>query len=483
MRKLYACLRVKDFAVAVVLRGQRSQPAVVFSGAGPNVYVYQANGAACATGIRAGMTLSQAQGRSPQQILAAEPRSEQAEHQAQRELLEAAQLVSPRVEDREPGLLIVDLAGVPDAHSAAAKLVRYAAQLGLSANAATSQNRFAATAATQLETGVTHIYPGEAVGFLQHLPVFALPLLTEEKRILKLWGIRTVGEFTRLSADSLTARFGDRGARLAKLARGDDDSLFAAWEAPHEFEESVDFDWQVADLDPLSFLLAEPLRKVCKKLRSLGSAAEAISLDFKLSDGSRATRSVALSHPLTDPDVLLKLIRLELSAHPTGKAVEALTLAAKPVPRRELQHDLFSLARPSPEKLAITIGRLKELMGMENVGAPAARDTHEPRVFSTRPFHPGGAKQQQIVSALGFRCYRPSIEAEVTEESNQPAHVRSRIVDGRVRRCAGPWRVNGDWWLEEGWDLAEWDVELSKGLYRLSCILHSQTWRLVGVYD
>jgi hypothetical protein len=180
---------------------------------------------------------------------------------------------------------------------------------------------------------------------------------------------------------------------------------------------------------------------------------------------------------------LLKLIRLELTAHPTGKSVEALTLAAKPVPRRELQHDLFSLARPSPEKLAVTIGRLKELMGMENVGAPAARDTHEPRVFSTAPFHPGAAKQQQIVSALGFRCYRPPIEAEVFEESNQPAHVRSRIVDGRVRRCAGPWRVNGDWWLEEGWDLAEWDVELSKGLYRLSCILRSHRWRLVGVYD
>ncbi len=103
MRKLYACLRVKDFAVAVVLRGQRSRPAVVFSGTAPNVYVYEANAAARAAGIRAGMTLSQAQGRA--QNLLAEPRNEQVEQQAQRELLEAAQLVSPRVEDREPGLL------------------------------------------------------------------------------------------------------------------------------------------------------------------------------------------------------------------------------------------------------------------------------------------------------------------------------------------------------------------------------------------
>src|SRR5690606_14546330 len=46
MRKLYACLRVPDFAVAVVFRRQRSRPAVVFSGAAPNVYVYEANAAA-----------------------------------------------------------------------------------------------------------------------------------------------------------------------------------------------------------------------------------------------------------------------------------------------------------------------------------------------------------------------------------------------------------------------------------------------------
>ena len=43
--------------------------------------------------------------------------------------------------------------------------------------------------------------------------------------------------------------------------------------------------------------------------------------------------------------------------------------------------------------------------------------------------------------------------------------------------------MNGDWWWEEGWSFAEWDVELHKGLYRLCCELPSQTWRLVGVYD
>ncbi len=488
--KLYACLRINDFAVAVVLRKSRSLqslPALVLSGVAPNVYVYQVNAAARTVGIREGMTLRQAQGRfgvgERNGELFAELRNEQDEQQAQRELLEVAQQVSPRVEDRGPGLLLLDLAGLPDPHTAGGKLAHSVEALGLPARVATSENRFAAVSATRVEAGVTHIYPHEVKGFLEHLPIGVLPLIAEEHKTLQLWGLRTVGGFARLSADSLTARFGERGAFLAKLASGEDDSLFEAWEAPHDFEESVDFDWQVTDLDPLSFLLAEPLRKVCQKLRQQGSAAENISLSLKLADGSRCERSVALSHPLTNHDVLLKLIRLELSAHPTGKAVEGLTITAQPVPRRELQHDLFSLSRPSPERLAVTLGRLKEQVGLENVGAPAVRDTHQPRVFSVTRFNPKTLKQQTPLSALGFRCFRPPIEAKVLEERHQPVHVSSRIVGGRVHKCAGPWRMNGDWWWEEGWSFAEWDVELHKGLYRLCCELPSQTWRLVGVYD
>jgi len=31
--------------------------------------------------------------------------------------------------------------------------------------------------------------------------------------------------------------------------------------------------------------------------------------------------------------------------------------------------------------------------------------------------------------------------------------------------------------------LQEWDIELPRGIYRLSCELPSQVWRLVGAYD
>ena len=102
-------------------------------------------------------------------------------------------------------------------------------------------------------------------------------------------------------------------------------------------------------------------------------------------------------------------------------------------------------------------------------------------IASFRP--PDGDVESPLTASLGFRGLRPGVEAEVQEKREQPAHVASRIAAGPVRKCAGPWRSGGDWWSESAWRLQEWDIELSTGLYRLSCDLSSQAWCLVGVYD
>lgn len=495
MKSLYACLHAGDFPVAACLRERwnRQPPAaLVFSGTVPNAYVYSANEAARAAGVREGMTLSQAEARfivseaavKRKAKLLALPRDEQAEEQAQRELLDAALNVSPRVESSGPGLLVLDLNGLPNPHRAADVLARQAERLGLASNVAVSQNRFVAVAAAQTLPGITHVFPDEVRGFLGRLPIGVFPLTGEERKILRLWGIRTVGEFARLPQDSLATRFGERGAWLARLAQGEDDAVFKAWEAPHAFEESLDFDWPVCELDPLSFPLAELLRKICGELQTHGSAAAEIRVSLKLEGGSRCERTVSLSHPLACADTLLKLVRLELAAHPPDDAVEGVMLAAKPVPRRVTQHNLFAPPRPSPAKLAVTLTRLKDLVGPGNIGAPALCDTHRPRAFALAPFTPGeGGGEEQPATVLGFRCFRPAVEAEVLEERKYPAYVNSRVATGRVRKCAGPWRADGDWWSQGRWELQEWDIELPRGIYRLSCELPSQVWRLVGAYD
>jgi hypothetical protein len=93
-----------------------------------------------------------------------------------------------------------------------------------------------------------------------------------------------------------------------------------------------------------------------------------------------------MSHPLADPRTLLTLVRIDLAAHPPGDAVEGVTVAAQPSPRRLTQFSLFDPALPSPEKLAVTLARLTHLVGPGRVGAPAVRDTHRPGAFGMEVF-------------------------------------------------------------------------------------------------
>lgn len=495
MKKLYACLWVPDFPVAVKLRHRGRHPvppALVFRGAVPNVFVDATNAPARSAGIQDGMPLAQARGRfavsemarSSQRKLLVYPRDEQAEEQTQRELLDRALTVSPRVESSGLGLLTLDLTGLPDPHGAASILADRAEQLGLAANIAVSQSRFVATCAARAEQGITHVFPHEATGFLHNLPASLLPLADPERKTLAGWGIHTIGEFARLPKNSLAARFGKRGARLAKLARGEDDTVFEAWQAPPCFEESLDFDWEISELESLSLPMGELLRALCAKLQRYHSAAAAVCVSLRLPGGSRFERTISLSYPLASAETLLRLIGLELAAHPPGDAVEGIQLAVKPVPRRVAQRDLFVSARPSPENLAITLARLQALAGSENIGAPAVCDTNHPRTFSMTPFEPESLiKKTSPAPVLGLRCFRSPVEAAVREESAQPVYIASRVASGRIGKCAGPWRMNGNWWSEDAWDFQEWDIELPNGLYRLSCKLPSHCWRLVGFYD
>jgi len=71
-----------------------------------------------------------------------------------------------------------------------------------------------------------------------------------------------------------------------------------------------------------------------------------------------------------------------------------------------------------------------------------------------------------------------------------------------VLECAGPWRINGDWWTDAQWAREEWDVILSQrkrraaqikpfktistqetAVYRIYQDLRTRQWFVDGVYD
>ena len=437
-----------------------------------------------------------------------------------------------------------------------------AAALGLKANIAVASNPDAALLAAHGFQSITVIPAGKEAEHLGSLPVevlFSDRLDDEEKKstnglleTLARWGIRSLRALAALPNVALSERLGQQGLHLQKLARGAATRTLVPVEVPLVFEEAVELEHPIVLLEPLAFLLNRLLEQLCARLGSRALATQELRLTLDLSnltgiddesvntgipsendtvDNSKNlwgqtpsaaqslsngavrrseaplahnrhpkfTRKLNLPLPMLDAKVFLKLLQLDLNAHPPGAPIMKIHLAAEPARPRSAQGGLFLPPSPEPEKLELTLARIAGIVGEHKVGALELLDTHHPEGFRMRRFvaevarkippkkTPDAAEVQSAVTAL--RRFRPPLRANVTLENGQPAYLvcRRKDVQGDVLWKAGPWRFSGDWWEREAWSRDEWDLALRNGetvsFYRLVHDLLGGGWFVEGTYD
>jgi protein ImuB len=158
---------------------------------------------------------------------------------------------------------------------------------------------------------------------------------------------------------------------------------------------------------------------------------------------------------------------------------------------RRDQLDLFRPAGPAPAVLGETLAALQGLCGAARVGAPVALDTHHPDAFGLVPFAvppPRDAPDPAapaVSGALALRALRPPVPAQVRQHRQSPAWIRSAVANGRVVRCAGPWRTTGGWWSpEERFAFDHFDVQSEDGVVvRLRFDHLRREWQIDAIYD
>jgi protein ImuB len=202
---------------------------------------------------------------------------------------------------------------------------------------------------------------------------------------------------------------------------------------------------------------------------------------------------------MLDAKLFLKLLQLDLNAHPPGAPILKIHLIAEPARPRSAQGGLFLPPSPEPEKLELTLARLAGLVGESRVGSLELLDTHRAEGFRMRRFaaEGGSEKNRQKVpeekpAVAALRMFRPPLRAAVTLENGELARVvcsKKKEVQGTVLWKAGPWRSSGDWWEREAWARDEWDIALQNtntedvALYRLMHDLLGGGWFVEGTYD
>jgi len=174
---------------------------------------------------------------------------------------------------------------------------------------------------------------------------------------------------------------------------------------------------------------------------------------------------------MLDARVFLKLVQLDLKAHPPGAPILKIHLAAEPAQPRNMQSGLFLPPTPEPEKLELTLARIAGMVGEDKVGSLQLLDSHRPEAFRMQRFAPvepkgekeksDGASSSAAITAL--RMFRPPLRAKVTLHDGKPKHVvclKRKEIGGGILWIAGPWRSSGDWWEQDGWARDEWDIAI-----------------------
>jgi protein ImuB len=486
----FACAWVPFFAAAAFERGEPAlvdRPLVIVRGAAPATRVMEASAAAREHGITPDMTEAEARARCP--VLVARPWSDERVASARHALLEAALTVSPRVEDGGSGIVHVDAAGlerlVGNSRAIADRLVRQVGAVGLTARVGMARSRTAARLAAQAGPRVTLVPPGGEQAFLAALPVSALELPGELAATFGRWGIRTLGELAALPRRSLGDRLGAAGLSAHDLALGLDRGPFRVHVPEPYWEEAQGLDWEIVSQQALAVVVERVLERLTARLGVVHVSADAIELELTLVSGVTHQRVVALAYPTRDVRLILALLRLEIEAHPPPAAVVGVTLRARPAVARPTPTGLWQPLAPAHRDLAALLTRLVALVGVANVGVPALVDSHHPDAFTLRPFTVSASTGPSacggdLDTRMMLRRVEPPTPVAVETHHDRPLSMGS----ARVRACAGPWRISGEWWDTRAWARDEWDVLLADTrLCRLAHDRLANHWHLVGVYD
>jgi len=384
---------------------------------------------------------------------------------------------SPSFEQTAPDTVVFRIDGLQRLHGSPHQIAQAIAQrAGANINIAIVATADAAIIAARNFPGIT-VAPD-----LNDLDISTLPLTEEMAQVLESWGIYTLDQLAQLPENGLAERFGPHGVYLQQLARGAIHRPLKIFQPDTTYEDRIDLDHPVSLLEPLLFLIARLLNGQCAHLLSNAMAANEVTLRLELEDHPEHTRTLHLPVPMRESKSLLKLLQMDLEAHPPQAPTIALSLSLKPVHPRTVQTGIFLPVTPAPDKLELTLARIRGIVGENNVGIPELLNTHHPHPFRLVTAQPAITNNQQpITNNHAFRFFRPPLPATVTLDRNRPIRITASGIHGKVLNAAGPWRTSGDWWTTTAWNRDEWDIALSNGsLYR---IYSNPDWFIEGSYD
>lgn len=494
---LYAAIHAAEFPAQAIIRLRhdlQSKPLAILDGKPPQEAVCSINLHARKRGIATGMTRLEVEEVGGIQILSRSLPTEQA---ARTVLLECASQFSPRIEetyDTNACAFVLDIAGTERLFGPPMQLAQSLratmTAAGFRASVCVSSNFHTARIKAESTLGITVVPPGKEAAAITDIPISAFRLDYEHNETFALWGLRTLGELAELPEEELVTRLGLRSTKWLKLSRGTADHAFQPLEATFELKEHLEFEDPVEQLDSLLFIGSGMINNLVSRANGRALCVASLTIVMTLERSIAYKRMIHPAIPSNDRKFLLKLLQLEIGAHPPQAAVVSLTLIAEAGQQSKVQLGLFTPQAPEPSRLDVTLARLKALVGSDRVGSPVLLDTHRRASFNLVDFAipDQPANLNGTTSRISLRRMRPPHPLRMQMQSQKPMSFRDGDDVYIVQVAYGPWHSSGCWWSVNQWDLEEWDVmATNKNGDSVGCLLihdHlNHTWLMDAMYD
>ena len=497
--ELYACLFAREFPAQALLRLRpelQDKAVVVIEGEPPLQKVCSLNLKGRRMGVSRGMTKVELDVFSSVIVL---PRSLKEEAATKAALLECAGTFSPRVEDRSDQhsfTCVIDIAGTEKLlgppNILSQTLLQRVKAIGISAAATVSSNFFAAEClARSTSRPQVAIIPHRQEGVtLASLPLSVLNLSEEDAETFTSWGIHTIGMLAALPERELIGRMGQEGKRLRQLALGERPHLFVPIEPEFQLQEQIELESPVEILDSLMFVVDVMLQQLITRATARVLALASVTINLYLEGGATHTRTVRPALPSNDCQLWIKLIYLDLKVHPYLAAILSLSITAEPGSTSKVQLGLFSPQLPAPDRLDVTLARIRAIVGDEHVGSPVLKDTHQPDAFRMEPFTVSSTAfvDDTTRTTSVIRQLRPAERVSVTLCNQKPTGFTFRYKRYDVERVYGPWAAGGEWWNPMLWGTEQWDVMARShdGQSLYGCLVRDVSqniYQMVALYD
>jgi protein ImuB len=412
-------------------------------------------------------------------------------------VVQAVELLVPRVEVAEPGTMYLPIAGAVAYYGGESALCdridKELDNLGGDRRIGLAEGPFASyQAALQTARSRPRFIVEDDEKFVASLDVASLGS-NDLAATFRWLGITTLGAVAELPHDAIVSRFGRVGLDAHRMARRLDRSI-----VPRDIPEGLSvvshFDPPLEDFEQAAFAARNLAQRLVDNLAPFGVAPHRVVVSAVAADGTERQRAWHSADPFTERS-LAERVRWQMRSWIEGVSagiqggLATLGLEPADLSGSGRQMALVEDAKASEEaQRAFT--EVQAIVGRENLlvgNRQGGRDPIEQMMW-TRWGEEERSPQRDVHAPWPGRIPSPTpallppepVPFEVTWVGGIPEQVRLRSRWVPVLSWAGPWRRVGRWWEGEGAS-DRYQIVTSVGAYL--CEVREGRTYLTGVYD